>query len=391
MIQKKTTFEIKKTLFKSSVVSVNRIKPEDIPVGNQDAVSKLFNKDDNPAEFVNEVLLGEGHETDDYSGNIILTDEWAESYAKAVNEKPGVLYARGHEDVNPYLRAIPSGYIVGAKVDNGALLLRNRLILKKNEAEKEFVEQTMREISAGLLSTSTGDLQRRRIEFTDQGDFKQYAIESIKNQTNALVEHDMPASDASIIGSNFKKVTVQYFNEDNELVKTEEINSAVSGVDNKSQGDVEMNIKEHLSVLKSAMTDGTLDVSKLASELEVKVLTEEQQTSLKRLEDAEKKVGNVAEFIKAVNEEKEGNFKALRDQSLKNEFKEDEVHELAQTLFSINSGGAKEIEAEITRLKELSVVKKVQSLLASSVNHTPVTKTGGDDSSSDSKSENLEV
>ena len=386
-MHQKPKIETKKTLFKSAIVTLNRVKPDDIPIGNTESVSKLFGEDNSPIEFVNEVLLGEDHPATEWGGEIILTEDWAASYAEAVNRTPGVLYARGHEDVSPYLRAVPSGYIVGAKVEKGSLLLRNRLINKKNEAEKEFVEQTMREISAGLISTSTGDLQKRRIEFTDQGDFKQYAIESVKNQTNALVEHDMPASSASIVGANFKS-TVCYYDEKGEVVKTEEFNPDKEQGKNKSQGDVIMNLAEHLSVLKSAMKDGTLDVSKLSSELEVEVLTQDHKTALKRLEDAETKVGNVSEYLETIETQAKANFVAIRDKSLENTFKEEETLELAKTLFSLNAGGAEEIEAEITRLKDIPVIKKVQSLLASSVNHTI---NGDDDSSTPTKGGDLEA
>ena len=386
-MHQKPKIETKKTLFRSSIVAVNSTKPEDIPLGNVEAVNKLFGEDAQPTEFVNQVLLGDDHAAVEWDGEVVLTEDWANSYAEAVNKTPGVLYARGHEDVNPYLRAIPSGYIVGAKVENGSLLLRNRLINKKNEAEKEFVEQTMREISAGILSTSTGDIQKRRIEFTEDGEFKQYAIQSIKNQTNALVEHDMPASDAAIIGANFRS-TVCYYDEKGELVKTEKLSLDEEQGKNISQGDVKMNLSEHFSVLKSAMKEGTLDVSKLSSELEIEVLTQEQKTALKRLEEAEAKVGNVDEYLKSIETKTKANFTALRDKSLENTFKEPETLELAKTLFSLNSGGAEEIEAEITRLKDVSVIKKVQSLLASSANHSPI---GDDDSSTPSNGGDLEV
>lgn len=376
----KNTNEVKNELF-SAMFRSGVLKDESIvatvPIGNEDAVQTLF-ADMQPAEFVNEVLLGENHPTDDWSGNIILTLEWAKSFAEHINTKPGPLYARGHEDAGGHwaMRAIPSGYIIGAKVeegDNPRLLLRNRLLMKKNEMEKEFVEQTMREIAAGMLSTSTGDIQKRRIEFTDDGDFKSYAIESIRGQTNALVEHDMHASEAQIVSSNFK---LGYYDKNDNYIQTNLGGQPNSVVDRKihQEGEETMKFTELVENIKTSFKNGEGDQAALLSALGLKAVTEEDVAMLARAKTAEEKAGKpIDEFVNAVLEERKSNFASVRDAKLKDAFAEPEVFALAKDLFRLNEGDAIAIEEEVTRLKSLESVKTIQTTLAAGVGHVMTT------------------
>lgn len=353
---KKNKYELHRTLFNTRVL--NKVTPEEIPVGNHEAVETLF-KDMQTLEFVNEVMLGDAYPASEGYGEVILTEEWAESFAKAVNEKPGFLYAKGHEDAETWFaRAIASGYIVGAKVEDGRLLLRNRLLERTSPDNQELMLQTLNEIKAGLLSTSTGDYQKRRVEFDENGEMTQYAIESVKNQTNALVEHDMHASEATIISSNFK---LAYYDENGNTVSK---STAEDGAKFK-EGELTMN--EHFEAIKkSALKDEVV-----AEKLGLEIATEEMRTQLKEVKELEAKVGNLKEFINKSLAEKEAVFKTLKENALKEAFKEDEVREAAETLFRLDGGTTEEIETEITRLKELSGIKKMQTVIASSINHEP--------------------
>ncbi len=352
-------YELHRTLFSTHVMSA--VAPEDIAVGNTEAVETLF-KDMAPLEFVNEVLLGDAHPASERYGEVILTKEWAESFANAINKKPGFLYAKGHEDAEHWFaRAVPSGYIVGAKVDNDKLLLRNRLLERTSPENAEFMRQTLNEIKAGLLSTSTGDYQKRRIEIDDTGNIKQFAIESVKNQTNALVEHDMHASDATIVASNFK---LAYYDEKGNIISKD----AADGGVNSEEGEVTM--KEHIEALKAAMKS-----DEIASSFGFTLLTTEQSTALKKLENAEARVGDIEQFVNTVLTERTAVFEALKEAELKEAFKEAEVLEAAQTLFTLKSGTVEEIKNEVSRLKELSGIKKMQGIIASGVNYTPANST----------------
>lgn len=361
----KNKFELHRTLFSTRVM--NKVSPEEIPVGNMEAVNALF-ADMEQLEFVNEVLLGEAYPASEGWSEVILTEEWAQSFAAAVNKKPGFLYAKGHEDAETWFtRAIASGYIVGAKVEDGRLLLRNRLLERESPENKELMHQTLNEIRAGLLSTSTGDYQKRRVEVDEDGDIKQFAIESVKNQTNALVEHDMHASEATIIASNFRLGSYDDVGRSFTSTKViKDIKDIAEDDVNLKEGEVTM--EEHITAIKSNMKK-----AEIAEAFEIEVVSEEVKTALKKLEDAEAKVGDLEAFVTSTLADRAAVFKALKDNALKEAFKEQEVLEAAETLFTLRNGSKEEVEAEIARLKELSGIKKMQSVIASSINHTPET------------------
>jgi len=360
----KSKYEQHSTQFRSVVVT--DVLPDTVPVGNTDAVSKLF-ADMEALEFVNEVLLGEDHKTDDSSGNIVLTEEWAKSYALAVNEKPGFTYIKGHADAGHWaMRAIADGYIVGATVKDNRLLLRNRLIVKKGVEAQELVEQTMREISAGQLSTSTGDIQKRKIVWTeDLSDYTQYAIESVKNQTNAIVEHDMHASDAKIVGANFRIGSY----DDNGLLVPSEENEEEDNV----EGETPMKFTELIDGVKTSLKaggDGNLQT--VAKELGIEMLTPEQKTQLSVLTGLNLKAGGDADaFITTILAERTATFDSLKDAELTKEFTSKEVLGIAKDMFTLKTGGLTDIQTEVTRLKGLASIKNMQTFLASTVGFVP--------------------
>lgn len=365
-MKKKSRVEQFSAQFKSAVAK--GAKPEDIPVGNADTVGKLFGTME-AVEFVNEVLLGEDHRTDDYSGNIVLTEEWAQSFAKAVNEKPGFLYIKGHADAEHWaMRAIADGYIVGAKAESGRLLLRNRLLVKKSVEAQELVEQTMREIAAGQLSTSTGDIQKRKIVWDDdKSTYTQYAIESVKNQTNAIVEHDMHASDAKIVGANFRTGS---YDENGHFIATD-------GKE-EEEGDEVMTFAEYVAGLKTTLkAGGDGNIQTVVQELGIEVLTEEHKTQLSVLKSLNEKAGGDAgKFIDTMLKERQDTFASLRDAELNKEFTVKEVLGIAKDMFALKEGGMTEIQTEVARLKGLDSIKNMQTFLGSQVGYQPSAGTG---------------
>jgi len=360
---KKSNFELHQSLFSSKALSPSVFAVDTVPVGNTQKVKTLFG-DMEAIEFVNEVLLGEEHPTDQWSGSIVLTKEWAESFAQAVNTIPGFLYARGHEDTEMYKRAIASGYIVGAKVDGERLLLRNRLLVKTSPDGKEFVEQTMREVNAGVLATSTGDMQKRRIEIDDNGNFKQYAIESVKNQTNALVEHDMHASDAHIVSSNFR---VAYYDETGKLIQ-----DTTDGGDKKGEGT--MTIEQHIAEIQTSLKTGEskTDLATVLKGVGIEVLTDEHKTQMLKLKTAEEKAGgDIVKFVEDTLSARSAVFTQTCEMKLATAFKDADVLELAKSLFALKTGDSVAIDAEITRLSSLKSIQKMQTLLATQVGYVP--------------------
>lgn len=346
----------------------NKITPSEIPVGNIEAYRALRpDEDDAPALFVSIVQLGENYPTMTWD-KIILTEQWAKSFAAAVNINPGPLFLRGHEDSDwskQAFRALSGGYMIGARVKDEQLQLLNYILPGATEESKALVAQTLREMKANILSTSTGDIQKHRIEFDEEGDPTRYAIESIKNQTNAVVEHDMTGSHASIVGKNFKS-------------------SGDAGENNESQGDngmeKDLTVEEMLTRLKNQVDLGRLDVPTITSGLGITVLTAKDQQDLTRLRDVETRIGDITSYVDRVEQTEKETFSTLKENKLKAAFEDEGVCEAATEFFKLESGSLEEVEAEIERIKTLKVILKAQSNIAESINANPNTGTSSKDS-----------
>ncbi len=347
------------------------MKAVDVPIGNTEAVDVMFGSDSEPIEFINAVMIGEDNPVYPFGDRVILTEKWANSFAKAVSDRPGWLYTDGHEDIFQYkTRAVASGYIIGAKVEGDALYLRNRLLPRLSDTGKDKLQQTMKEIKAGLLSTSTGDYQRYEWkeeidEETGKKELVGYAVESVKGQSNALVEWDMTGSEAHIIASSFKE-------------------SQAVGLKNTDTGDEHMelngkdvSVEEFFSAFKEARESGELAVSDIASRLGLDVVSEEERQALNRVVEAEKEVGNISEYVKNTKELKEETFSQLRESTLRNTFPNEEVCEAAAELFTLKDGTVEDVKAEVERLTGLKVIQAMQKAIAGSINSSPSAEAGG--------------
>ena len=132
----------------------------------------------------------------------------------------------------------------------------------------------------------------------------------------------------------------------------------------------EETMKEHIEALKAALKANSKPET-IAAELGFTLLTDEQRTSLKKMEAVETKVGDIEAFVNQVIDERAENFTALRDKSLETTFTNKDVREAAGSLFQLKSGSVAEIEAEVTRLKEMGIIKQMQSIIAAGINYSP--------------------
>lgn len=336
----------------SGITSLN-----DVPIANKESYDILVG-DSKPFEFINKVQLGESApaKPDPYT-TIILTEEWAKSFVAAVKKVVKPVFIGGHADasVGYKARAIPDGYVTGGLVKDEVLYLRNTLPTNGSMEKKALVDQTANEIKAKMLSTSTSDYMK--YDYTvdeDTNEIIYYAKESVKAQSNALVEEDQTGSEAEIIITSFK---------------------AIDAVDD-DKGDKSMGEKNFTNVelfvsLKNQIDSGRLALSEVADKLGVDLMTTKQKAALKRLNDVESKVGNVTEFIEAVKAEKESNFAALKETKIKDRFKTEEMIEIATPLFNLKEGNAEEIDGELDRIADLKAFKAIQGKIASSINGSP--------------------
>ena len=350
------------------------IKNSTVPVGNASAVKLLFGEDSEPLEFVNTVKIGEDNPVypwGQFGDKVVLTERWAQSFADAVNDKPAWLYLRGHEDVFQFkTRAVSAGYIVGAKVEGDSLYLRNRFLPRTDPGEQDVLKQTLNEINAGLLSTSTGDLQRYEWKevLSDSGsmDIVAYAVESVKGQSNALVESDMTASEAEIIEATFR----------------EHIGHRTGNYDPKGdvkfddKGDVTMdgkpmNVEELIAAFNSAKESGGLAVSDFASQVGLNLKTEEDEQAIAKLKEAEAKLGDLEKVSEEIATYREQAFSGLKQKYLKEAFQDDELVENIGELFTLSEGNEESVKAEVERLKGMKIVQSMMKQKAAGINFNP--------------------
>lgn len=339
-----------------------KISVESVPVGNMAAYKDLLG-DETADEFVNTVKLGENYPARPWPNSVaILTKEWAESFAAKVNETPKPLYLRGHEDEEGFkMRALPFGYVVGAKVvDEETLALRNAFKPAESPEAIQMKKDAMREIKAGLLSTSTGDYSKIDTSYDEDERLTTFKIvESINAQSNALVEHDQTGSDASIVSMTFK-------------------GGLPAEDDNKPKQEDYMNPQEAINLLANQIQAGKLQFKDVAEDLGIERLTDDHKLKLKKFDEVTVALGgDVDVYLARLEEDKKATFKALKESSLKAKFKQEEVLELAEDLFSIEEGGKEEIDAEVERIANK---KSVQTLMGSKVDESQYKPAGNESS-----------
>ena len=359
--------EVKQTqmIFKSSIVTEfknSKISSVDtVPIGNVKATKILF-ADGDKNEFISTTRFGEDFPAQlDPWTQIVLTKEWATSFAEKVNEVPKPLFIPGHADtgVGAKERAIPDGYLTGAIVLGEILYLRNSLPEGDTEHQKALISQTLKEINAGMLSTSLTDVMEYNIVVDEIEDtYMYFATKSLKGQTNALVEQDQTASEAEIIITSFKA--------DND-------SSGEKEEGEKRMGEKTTTNAEHFIVLKNQLESGHLALATVAEGLGIDLMTAKQKVALKRLNDAESKVGNIEEFVASVTTEKEVAFASLKEAKIKEIFKDESLIEIATPMFALKNGSVEDIDKEVLRISELKVFKSIQGNIASAMNYNPGT------------------
>ena len=358
--------EVKQTqmIFKSSIITEFKktaIKNIDsVTIGNSKAFEALFG-DNEKYEFISVTKFGEKFPADlDPWTQIILTKEWADSFAEKVNKIPKPVFVPGHKEtgIGYKERAIPDGYLVGAMVKDNILYLRNSLPEGETDNQRALINQTLKEINAGMLSTSLTDVMKYKIVIDAKNHTEMYyAIESLKGQTNALVEEDQTASEAEIIITSFK-------------AKIDSNGEKEEGVKQMGEEKIITNA-EMYTVLKNQLESGHLALKDVASGLGVELMTTKQKAALKRLNDAESNVGDITEFVTKIVADHETAFKALKEAKIKDKFKTDELIEIATPLFALKEGTVEEIDTEVERVSGLKVFKAIQGKLAGNMNYQP--------------------
>lgn len=342
--------------FKSKALTEGNIDGM-VKVGNTVAVDLLFSKfkDSEPIEFVTEVKLGEDHPVRDsrFGEKVVLTKEWAQSFAKACNAVPKPVYVAGHENVSEKLRAIPDGYIVGAEYKEDSLYLRNRL-LNEGKLGATVIEQTQRELKAGILSTSTGDFQKRKYvtETNKAGvsEFKAYVTESMKGQSNSIVEDDMGAADVAVMAS----------------FRVGDSTSVGSEVQEK-----DMEVQEVIKELASNFKSKAITSEEISKALGMSLVTVESANKLSEVESLEKELGmSVAEYVSKQKEESASLLRMKFENAIKAEFKNQTVCNVALKCADWD-GTEQGIVTAVAALKANEDIVSINKLLAGGFNYRP--------------------
>ncbi|NIU83392.1 MAG: hypothetical protein GWN64_07915 [Candidatus Thorarchaeota archaeon] len=285
-----------------------------------------------------------------------MTKEWAESFIKKLDTAPFPMSALGHTNVERPLERVEShGYVVGGKVQDNSMFLRNYLRAGSAPDSKEFVAKTIQEMRSGMLSTSISNLQKYvRLEDPDTNELKWYVVESVAGQRNDIVEHDLVGSEAAIIARSFKSGE-----------KAEEKSATKNPQEEKS-----MDKKEMLKKLQVLKSGGDLSVKEIVDTFGLELVTDEQKkavSSLKAISD-ELGEGDALANIKSLKEKaartEEAEFEKVRNEALKEVFKTEEVLEYATELFALKSGDKDACVEEAKRIASLKTMKDMASKLA---------------------------
>jgi len=322
---------------------------QSVPIGNTQAYKDLVGNTE-VYEFINTVKLGPDFQAQlDPWTNIELTEEWAQSYAKGINEVPAPLYIRGHENSGTHykMRAVGQGYVVGARVKGNELHLRNTIPIVGTDEDIELAHKTAREIKANMLSTSSADLIVMQLEIDEDKETSLYkAVESVGQRSNALVEFDQTGSYAQITDTSFKNGS-----------SYEEPKNNIQGASEMDK----MTLEQMFVSMKNQLETGALSLTDAAKNLGITILTQADKLALKRLTDVETAMGvPVDVFYKKQCDAQEATFKSLKEAAISKKFVSDELIETATELFTLKAGTVEEITAEVERVAAFKVFKTLR-------------------------------
>ncbi|GAG15254.1 unnamed protein product, partial [marine sediment metagenome] len=123
--QVETKTEQKSYLSASSKFDFTEASINEVPINSKlkEAFDILSKGDGNPFFFISEMKLGENHKT--VYGDI-MTEEWAKSFVSKLKVAPFPVSALGHiGDSHPMERVESHGYVVGGKVKDESMFLKN--------------------------------------------------------------------------------------------------------------------------------------------------------------------------------------------------------------------------------------------------------------------------
>jgi hypothetical protein len=365
-------------LMGAPIFEKNEIDIEDVPINpNLKEVFKILSKGDkDPFFFISEMKLGEEYPT--AYGDIMTTD-WAKSFVDKLNVAPFPMSALGHKNVTtPWERAESHGYVLGGKVINDSLYLKNYLLGGLTEPTKEFAKKTIREMKAGMLSTSISNQQRYVMLMDDTTEeTKWYVVESLIGQRNDIVEHDLAASEAAIVARSFKKS-----------------DKADESAKKFNTGDKNMDTpiikKEMLTKLRNLKQSGDLSITEIADSFKLELATDEMKSAMSTLKSIQEITGkeNPIEYMKALKEKAdrvdEAEFTSYKNEAIKEVFKANETmlpH--AEELFSLKKGTKEECLEEAKRIASLKTIKELASKMASDMSKGVNLKLGSETNSAD--------
>jgi len=302
-----------------------------------DIVSK---NDTEPFEFVQAIKFGEKYPCQGIPIGATFSKSWADSYADKSNRVliPGSAFGHVADEASWKMqRAKNQLYVTGAKViGEDTLLLRHYVSREMDEHEYNLL---IKEIKAGLLSTSIYERTKYEVSIDEKkGTEKLVAIESLGRQRNDLVEWDQTGMPSKLMATS-QKASIE---------------------NNQEQGEASMTHSELIAALKASIVENRTDPLSVVKDLglEISVMTAENKADLDRFTALKAKVEDPESFI-ATNLSAQGEaFKTLKNAAIETEFgKSKDLKDLALDMFQIKTGGQKEINAEIERIKGLESVK----------------------------------
>jgi hypothetical protein len=299
----------------------------------------LSEGDKEPFFFLSRMGIGENHPV--YDGTI-MTKEWAESFVNKLDSQafPGSIF--GHIGERNFSERVENQlYVVGGVVDGEYMYLKNYIIPGETERSKELRNKTIREMKAGLLSTSIVSYYKAGLLEDEEGILQWFALESIKGERNDIVEHDLTGSDADIVSMSAK----------NKLIEKEREIMA------------DKTYKELIQPIVVMCANGQVKKSDVAAELGLDIVTDEHRAALKTVSELKQlfpegvTIDQLKNFKASLKNIEVETFKIEKEKALKAKFVDSEILEQAEELFTLKAGSAEDCQKEVDRIAELKIIK----------------------------------
>lgn len=264
------------------------INPENIKTLIPDEILKIIQTDDEKPFYAIEEI----EDITEPANGVEFTPEFWDTYLAVLREHPIPGRKKGHVSPYSYETAENDFYVIGGKIENNKVFLKNYIPPDGFESSnKSFI----RDIKSGLIHFSVVSWTEDIIETDENGMIKSIkAIRSVKGERNDAVEVGM--------GAMKQKVN----KDDN------------TSNNNKTEGYImaENVYNDIVKNLKNQIDNGSVGKPQIAKDLGIEIVTDEHKQAIEIIKKLEKVLGS-CDFEKEILEMKQ-NAETVKQQAYDN-------------------------------------------------------------------------